>query len=86
MATGAINVVRGSRSSVEELLQIYNHSERSVVLVRYMLFSFVQAEFSCYRINLVFHKLDIVLYNHVLLMNYKILSIIEVQVSICFSG
>ncbi|KAG5531415.1 hypothetical protein RHGRI_026139 [Rhododendron griersonianum] len=60
MATGAINVVRGSRSSVEELLQIYNHSERSVVLVRYMLFSFVQAEFSCYRINLVFHKLDIV--------------------------
>ncbi|XP_058181007.1 probable acyl-activating enzyme 16, chloroplastic isoform X2 [Rhododendron vialii] len=32
MATGAINVVRGSRSSVEELLQIYNHSE-SVALV-----------------------------------------------------
>lgn len=29
MASGAINVVRGSRSSVEELLQIYNHSERS---------------------------------------------------------
>lgn len=28
MATGAINVVRGSRSSVEELLHIYNHSER----------------------------------------------------------
>lgn len=28
MATGAINVVRGSRSSVEELLQIYDHSER----------------------------------------------------------
>ncbi|GFY81741.1 acyl-activating enzyme 15 [Actinidia rufa] len=28
MASGAINVVRGSRSSVEELLQIYNHSER----------------------------------------------------------
>lgn len=28
MATGAINVVRGSRSSVEELLQIYTHSER----------------------------------------------------------
>ncbi|CAK9149132.1 unnamed protein product [Ilex paraguariensis] len=27
MATGAINVVRGSRSSVEELWQIYNHSE-----------------------------------------------------------
>lgn len=27
MATGAINVVRGSRSSVEELLHIYNHSE-----------------------------------------------------------
>ncbi|KAJ7957268.1 Long chain acyl-CoA synthetase [Quillaja saponaria] len=27
MACGAINVVRGSRSSVEELLQIYNHSE-----------------------------------------------------------
>ncbi|GFQ03135.1 probable acyl-activating enzyme 16 chloroplastic [Phtheirospermum japonicum] len=32
MATGAINVVRGSRSSVEELFQIYNHSE-SVALV-----------------------------------------------------
>ncbi|XP_020536962.1 probable acyl-activating enzyme 16, chloroplastic isoform X2 [Jatropha curcas] len=27
MAMGAINVVRGSRSSVEELLQIYTHSE-----------------------------------------------------------
>ncbi|KAM7465751.1 hypothetical protein LguiB_013313 [Lonicera macranthoides] len=27
IATGAINVVRGSRSSVEELLQIYNHSD-----------------------------------------------------------
>ncbi|XP_061373012.1 probable acyl-activating enzyme 16, chloroplastic isoform X2 [Gastrolobium bilobum] len=27
MASGVINVVRGSRSSVEELLQIYNHSE-----------------------------------------------------------
>ncbi|OMP09474.1 AMP-dependent synthetase/ligase [Corchorus olitorius] len=32
MATGAINVVRGSRSSVEELLVIYNHSD-SVGLV-----------------------------------------------------
>ncbi|OMP09475.1 AMP-dependent synthetase/ligase [Corchorus olitorius] len=32
MAMGAINVVRGSRSAVEELLQIYNHSE-SVGLV-----------------------------------------------------
>uniref|UniRef100_A0A0C9RPP6 TSA: Wollemia nobilis Ref_Wollemi_Transcript_28705_2682 transcribed RNA sequence n=1 Tax=Wollemia nobilis TaxID=56998 RepID=A0A0C9RPP6_9CONI len=32
MASGAINVVRGSRSSVEELLQIYNHSD-SVGLV-----------------------------------------------------
>uniref|UniRef100_A0A1J3ENE5 Long-chain-fatty-acid--[acyl-carrier-protein] ligase AEE15, chloroplastic n=1 Tax=Noccaea caerulescens TaxID=107243 RepID=A0A1J3ENE5_NOCCA len=32
MATGAVNVVRGSRSSVEELLQIYRHSE-SVALV-----------------------------------------------------
>ncbi|XP_010532733.1 PREDICTED: probable acyl-activating enzyme 16, chloroplastic isoform X3 [Tarenaya hassleriana] len=32
MATGAVNVVRGSRSSVEELLQIYSHSE-SVALV-----------------------------------------------------
>ncbi|KAG2321402.1 hypothetical protein Bca52824_014615 [Brassica carinata] len=32
MATGAVNVVRGSRSSVEELLQIYCHSE-SVGLV-----------------------------------------------------
>ncbi|KAG6428378.1 hypothetical protein SASPL_112629 [Salvia splendens] len=29
MATGAVNVVRGTRSSVEELLQIYNHSDRS---------------------------------------------------------
>lgn len=27
MAMGAVNVVRGSRSSPEELLQIYNHSE-----------------------------------------------------------
>ncbi|XP_023748703.1 probable acyl-activating enzyme 16, chloroplastic isoform X1 [Lactuca sativa] len=32
MATGAINVVRGSKSSVEELLHIYTHSE-SVALV-----------------------------------------------------
>ncbi|XP_073136448.1 probable acyl-activating enzyme 16, chloroplastic isoform X2 [Henckelia pumila] len=32
MATGAINVVRGTRSSAEELLQIYHHSE-SVALV-----------------------------------------------------
>ncbi|PIA35950.1 hypothetical protein AQUCO_03400087v1 [Aquilegia coerulea] len=32
MATGAINVVRGTRSSVEELLQIYIHSD-SVALV-----------------------------------------------------
>ncbi|CAH9142243.1 unnamed protein product [Cuscuta epithymum] len=32
MSTGAINVVRGSRSSVDELLHIYNHSE-SVALV-----------------------------------------------------
>ncbi|KAJ4954566.1 hypothetical protein NE237_011349 [Protea cynaroides] len=32
MATGAINVVRGTRSSNEELLQIYSHSE-SVALV-----------------------------------------------------
>ncbi|RAL54418.1 hypothetical protein DM860_001546 [Cuscuta australis] len=32
MSTGAVNVVRGSRSSVEELLSIYNHSE-SVALV-----------------------------------------------------
>ncbi|XP_068655508.1 probable acyl-activating enzyme 16, chloroplastic isoform X2 [Aristolochia californica] len=32
MSTGAINVVRGARSSVEELLLIYNHSE-SVALV-----------------------------------------------------
>eukprot|EP00268_Persea_americana_P012449 TRINITY_DN1524_c1_g1_i1.p1 TRINITY_DN1524_c1_g1~~TRINITY_DN1524_c1_g1_i1.p1 ORF type:complete len:706 (-),score=120.42 TRINITY_DN1524_c1_g1_i1:372-2489(-) len=32
MATGAINVVRGTRSSNEELLQIYNHSE-SIALV-----------------------------------------------------
>ncbi|THU68842.1 hypothetical protein C4D60_Mb08t08120 [Musa balbisiana] len=28
MATGAINVVRGTRSSNEELLHIYDHSER----------------------------------------------------------
>lgn len=28
MAMGAINVVRGMRSSDEELLQIYKHSER----------------------------------------------------------
>lgn len=28
MAMGAINVVRGSRSSSDELVEIYNHSER----------------------------------------------------------
>ena len=28
MATGAINVVRGTKSTDEELLQIYTHSER----------------------------------------------------------
>lgn len=33
MATGAINVVRGSRSSVDELLQIYNHSESVALTV-----------------------------------------------------
>ncbi|KAK8356429.1 hypothetical protein V6Z12_A05G354200 [Gossypium hirsutum] len=33
MATGAINVVRGSRSAVEELLHIYNHSERMRFIV-----------------------------------------------------
>ncbi|KVI00372.1 probable acyl-activating enzyme 16, chloroplastic [Cynara cardunculus var. scolymus] len=33
MATGAINVVRGSRSSVEELLHIYNHSESVALAV-----------------------------------------------------
>nr|GLL41416.1 probable acyl-activating enzyme 16, chloroplastic [Ipomoea trifida] len=33
MTTGAINVVRGSRSSVEELLQIYNHSESVALAV-----------------------------------------------------
>ncbi|XP_011620348.2 long-chain-fatty-acid--[acyl-carrier-protein] ligase AEE15, chloroplastic isoform X1 [Amborella trichopoda] len=33
MATGAINVVRGSRSSVEELLQIYTHSESVALIV-----------------------------------------------------
>lgn len=33
MATGAINVVRGSRSSVEELLHIYNHSDSVALIV-----------------------------------------------------
>lgn len=33
MATGAINVVRGSRSSVEELLHIYTHSESVALAV-----------------------------------------------------
>ncbi|KAG8662022.1 probable acyl-activating enzyme 16, chloroplastic isoform X2 [Manihot esculenta] len=33
MAIGAINTVRGSRSSVEELLQIYNHSESVAIVV-----------------------------------------------------
>ncbi|CAM8959679.1 unnamed protein product [Rhodiola kirilowii] len=33
MATGAINVVRGSRSSNEELLQIYKHSESTALVV-----------------------------------------------------
>nr|GMD65821.1 probable acyl-activating enzyme 16, chloroplastic [Ipomoea batatas] len=37
MTTGAINVVRGSRSSVEELLQIYNHSDRSVLVIMHQL-------------------------------------------------
>ncbi|KAJ6298871.1 hypothetical protein OIU76_019934 [Salix suchowensis] len=32
MAMGAVDVVRGPRSSVEELLQIYNHSERLGVM------------------------------------------------------
>ncbi|XP_026400734.1 probable acyl-activating enzyme 16, chloroplastic isoform X2 [Papaver somniferum] len=33
MATGAINVVRGTRSSVEELLQIYSHSDSVALIV-----------------------------------------------------
>lgn len=33
MAMGAVNVVRGSRSSPEELLQIYNHSESIALIV-----------------------------------------------------
>nr|KJB61269.1 hypothetical protein B456_009G349600 [Gossypium raimondii] len=33
MATGAINVVRGSRSAVKELLHIYNHSESVGLLI-----------------------------------------------------
>ncbi|KAK7230536.1 hypothetical protein RIF29_48648 [Crotalaria pallida] len=33
MASGAINVVRGSRSSIEELLQIYGHSESVALAV-----------------------------------------------------
>ncbi|KAI4344915.1 hypothetical protein L6164_012095 [Bauhinia variegata] len=33
MASGAINVVRGSRSSVEELLEIYDHSESVALAV-----------------------------------------------------
>ncbi|KAK6914355.1 AMP-dependent synthetase/ligase [Dillenia turbinata] len=33
MATGAINVVRGTRSSVEELFQIYNHSDSVALIV-----------------------------------------------------
>ncbi|WJX33357.1 Long-chain-fatty-acid--[acyl-carrier-protein] ligase AEE15, chloroplastic, variant 2 [Trifolium repens] len=33
MAIGAINVVRGSRSSIDELLQIYNHSESIALAV-----------------------------------------------------
>ncbi|GLT49502.1 hypothetical protein SLA2020_230540 [Shorea laevis] len=33
MATGAINVVRGSRSPAEELLQIYNHSDSVALAV-----------------------------------------------------
>ncbi|XP_027334084.1 probable acyl-activating enzyme 16, chloroplastic isoform X2 [Abrus precatorius] len=33
MACGAINVVRGSRSSIEELLRIYNHSESVALAV-----------------------------------------------------
>uniref|UniRef100_A0A6M2F172 AMP-dependent synthetase/ligase domain-containing protein n=1 Tax=Populus davidiana TaxID=266767 RepID=A0A6M2F172_9ROSI len=33
MAMGAVDVVRGSRSSIEELLQIYNHSESVALAV-----------------------------------------------------
>ncbi|GLT49504.1 hypothetical protein SLA2020_230560 [Shorea laevis] len=33
MATGAINVVRGSRSPSEELLQIYNHSDSVAIAI-----------------------------------------------------
>ncbi|CAA6659870.1 unnamed protein product [Spirodela intermedia] len=33
MATGAVNVVRGSKSSDEEILQIYSHSESVAVVV-----------------------------------------------------
>ncbi|XP_010247393.1 PREDICTED: long-chain-fatty-acid--[acyl-carrier-protein] ligase AEE15, chloroplastic-like isoform X2 [Nelumbo nucifera] len=33
MAIGAINVVRGTRSSTEELLQIYNHSESTALIM-----------------------------------------------------
>ncbi|OIW21261.1 hypothetical protein TanjilG_31374 [Lupinus angustifolius] len=33
MASGVVNVVRGSRSSAEELLQIYNHSESVALAV-----------------------------------------------------
>ncbi|CAH1434522.1 unnamed protein product [Lactuca virosa] len=33
MATGAINIVRGSRSSIEELLHIYTHSESVALAV-----------------------------------------------------
>lgn len=38
MTTGAINVVRGSRSTVKELLQIYNHSDRYVQVTFLLVF------------------------------------------------
>jgi hypothetical protein len=41
MATGAINVVRGTRSSDVELYQIYTHSERWVLLNSLNLKSFI---------------------------------------------
>lgn len=55
MTMGAINVVRGSRSSSEELLQIYNHSERFVWIL-------IQQELIClhYYIYQVWFRLVII--------------------------
>ncbi|KAM0928527.1 hypothetical protein ACQ4PT_002532 [Festuca glaucescens] len=54
MATGAINVVRGTRSSDEELFQIYNHSESIALVLDSPQFFNRLAESFISRINAIF--------------------------------